>query len=135
MGPRLPTTTRPPRPRRGPIAAARRWSACAAAAASIAVVLAWGVGVAFNDRFLWSQWLWWIPTAPAAIAAVVALIGSRLLDRHAARTIRRLALGATALVLVALATEARPHGRFLGPTPDPHAPTITGANRNQSRAE
>ncbi|MEM7755636.1 MAG: endonuclease/exonuclease/phosphatase family protein [Planctomycetota bacterium] len=98
-------------------------------------MLTWGVGIAFNDRFLWSQWLWWIPTAPAAIAAVVALIGSRLLDRHAARTLRRLALGATALVLVALATEARPHGLLLGSTPDPNAPTISVAYWNLSWAE
>jgi len=106
-----PNTSRPrvaERPARGPIAAVRAWSSAGAAAGSIAVVAAWTAGLVFNDRWLWSQWLWWLPTAMAALGAWSLVVASRLIDRRAARGLRRIGVGTALAVTLSLGIEARP---------------------------
>jgi len=95
-----------------------------------AVLLAWGVGRAVNDRWLWSQFLAWIPTIAAVLGSGALIIAWRLARTRAhdpgvraKRSPALIALGAAWCVSAVWLVGEWRVWRVIAP-PDADAPTL-----------
>lgn len=124
------------------------WTSRAILAGGWAVAGAWLLGMATNDRWLWSQFLWWLPTPVAATGVAGATGLSWLLwlgarggrsPQERARDRRALAVSwsvAGALTLLFIFMEARIYRAIL-PAPDApdHPLRLLTWNINTARIE